>query len=154
MIGIQSLKTFFYILEIKMKSDVIYFPDKKSLIDYYEKIIKTEIQDNYIIKRRYHRKTRQYSILIKEKTKVSINHNDFYEDQIEMSPTRDLVDEVNDRVNYKFGGEFEKQIYRNNYRENWTYSRWDKNTYCDICGKYQTKDEYKKYKMCKKCYNS
>ena len=118
-----------------MKSDVVYFPDKKSLMDFYAKIIKTEMQDNYIIKKRYHRKTRQYSILIKEKTKISINHNDFYEDQIEMSPKRDLVDEVNDK-------------------ENWTYSRWDKNTYCDICGKYQTKDEYKKYKMCKKCYNS
>jgi hypothetical protein len=137
-----------------MKSDILYFPDKKSLMDFYKKIMETESHHRFLIKRRYHRKTRQYSILIKEKPKLSINTDNFYKDDIEMSPKRDLVDEVNDRLNYRFGGKLEKQIYRNNYRENWTYSRWDKNTYCDICGKYQTKDEYKKYKMCKKCYDT
>jgi hypothetical protein len=137
-----------------MKSDILYFPDKKSLMDFYKKIMETESHHSFLIKRRYHRKTRQYSILIKEKPKLSINNDNFYKDDIEMSPKRDLVDEVNDRLNYRFGGKLEKQIYRNNYRENWTYSRWDKNIYCDICGKYQTKDEYKKYKMCKKCYDT
>ena len=82
------------------------------------------------------------------------DHIEIFKDDIEILPKTDLVDEVNNRLNYKFGGKFEKQIYRNNYRENWTYSRWDKNIYCDICGKYQTKDEYKKYKMCKKCYDT
>ena len=137
-----------------MKSDILYFPDKKSLMDFYKKIMETESRHRFLIKRRYHRKTRQYSILIKEKPKISINTDNLYKDDIEMSPKRDLVDEVNDRLNYRFGGKLEKQIYRNNYRENWTYSRWDKNIYCDICGKYQTKAEYKKYKMCKKCYNT
>jgi len=137
-----------------MKSDILYFPDKKSLMDFYKKIMETESHHRFLIKRRYHRKTRQYSILIKEKPKISINTDNLYKDDIEMSPKRDLVDEVNDRLNYRFGGKLEKQIYRNNYRENWTYSRWDKNIYCDICGKYQTKAEYKKYKMCKKCYNT
>ena len=137
-----------------MKSDILYFPDKKSLMDFYKKIMETESRHRFLIKRRYHRKTRQYSILIKEKPKISINTDNLYKDDIEMSPKRDLVDEVNDRLNYRFGGKLEKQIYRNNYRENWTYSRWDKNIYCDICGKYQTKSEYKKYKMCKKCYNT
>ncbi len=136
-----------------MKSDILYFPDKKSLMDFYKKIMETESRHRFLIKRRYHRKTCQFSILIKEKPKISINTDNLYKDDIEMSPKRDLVDEVNDRLNYRFGGKLEKQIYRNNYRENWTYSRWDKNIYCDICGKYQTKAEYKKYKMCKKCYN-
>ena len=49
-----------------MKSNILYFPDKKSLMDFYKKIMETESHHRFLIKRRYHRKTSQYSILIKE----------------------------------------------------------------------------------------
>ena len=64
---------------------------------------------------------------------------------------KDLVDEINDLYEDVEGI---KKAKRTNFVENMRNSRHDKNVYCDICGKYQTRDEYKKYKMCKKCYNS
>jgi|TARA_Y100000034_G_C6907987_1_gene422001 hypothetical protein len=30
---------------------------------------------------------------------------------------------------------------------------YDKTVYCDICGRYQEREDYKNYKMCKKCYD-
>lgn len=62
-----------------------------------------------------------------------------------MIPKRDLVDDVNDRIDYKFKNNLKSDL----YRENITYARWDKNIYCDICGKYQTRKEFELYQMCK-----
>lgn len=89
----------------------------------------------------------RYRLLLKyEYSVLSIYENEFISNL-----QRDLVDEINDLYDNIEGIKKAKRI---NYIEKMRNSRHDKNVYCDICGKYQTRQEYKKYKMCKKCYNS
>ena len=132
-----------------MKNSVIHFPDRESLEDYYNKIMDSESHYDFIIKKRYHKKTNQYSLLFIKKTSTANNNKLLNEDEIDMIPKRDLVDDVNDRIDYKFKNNLKSDL----YRENITYARWDKNIYCDICGKYQTRKEFELYQMCKKCYS-
>ena len=131
-----------------MKNSVIHFPDRESLEDYYNKIMDSESHYDFIIKKRYHKKTHQYSLLFIKKTSTA-NNTIKLGDTLDMIPEKDLVDDVNDKIDYKFRNNLKSDL----YRENITYARWDKNIYCDICGKYQTRKEFESYQMCKKCYS-
>lgn len=98
-------------------------------------------------------KNKKYIVSVKNRPPLKYEHSisNIFEDELDDDIQKDLVDEINDLYEDVEGI---KKAKRTNFVENMRNSRHDKNVYCDICGKYQTRDEYKKYKMCKKCYNS
>tara|TARA_R110002020_G_scaffold1719_1_gene7871 strand:- start:111 stop:539 length:429 start_codon:yes stop_codon:yes gene_type:complete len=130
-----------------MKTSVIRFTTRDAIKQFEKSVLKDYDKDRFIIKRRRHG-THSFSILIKEKISTA-NSNMKIEDSLDMNPQKDLVDDLNDLFNNvdKVSKERKKS-----FADRMKNARHDKNVYCDICGKYQTIKEFKKYKMCVRCY--
>jgi len=86
-------------------------------------------------------------ILIKEIKPEMIKKYIFNELE-ENIPTHDGVTELK-RNEYQYLGVTMQQWSKRQFAD--TYG-FDKILYCDFCDCYQTKEEYKKYKMCVRCY--
>ena len=131
-----------------MKNSVIRFTTKDAIEQFERTVLKDYDRDRFIIKRRRHG-THSFSILIKEK--ISTAKSDMkIQDSLDIKPEKDLVDDLKDLFNNvdKVSEERKKS-----FADRMKNARHDKNVYCDICGKYQTIKEFKKYKMCKRCYS-
>ncbi len=63
-------------------------------------------------------------------------------------PTHDGVTELK-RNEYRYLGVMMQQWSKRQFPYMYGF---DKILYCDFCDCYQTKEEYKKYKMCVRCY--
>ena len=139
------------IKEIKIFSDFISAYEYQRKMDKKYSFFKYDVDLD--MKYDFNTKTRKYIVYVKHRSapKYTYSISNIFEDELDDYIEKDLVDEIND-----FYEDFEgiKKAKRTNFVENMRNSRHDKNVYCDICGKYQTRHEYKKYKMCKKCYNS
>ena len=132
-----------------MKTNVIRFTTKDAIDEFEKNVLKDYDKDRFIIKRRQHG-THSFSILIKEKISTA-NSNMKIEDSLDITPQKDLVDDLNDLFNnVDKVSKDRKKLFADRMKN----ARHDKNVYCDICGKYQTIKEFKKYKMCKGCYEN
>lgn len=86
-------------------------------------------------------------ILIKEIKPEMVKEYIFNELE-ENIPTHDGVTELK-RNEYQYLGVTMQQWSKRQFADMYGF---DKILYCDFCDRYQTKEEYKKYKMCVRCY--
>ena len=148
---LTSLSIIYMIKEIKIFSNFISAYEYQRKMDKKYSFLKYDVDLD--MKYDFNTKNKKYIVSVKNRPPLKYQYSisNIFEDELDDDIQKDLVDEINDLYENVEGI---KKAKRTNFVENMRNSRHDKNVYCDICGKYQTRDEYKKYKMCKKCYNS